>query len=173
MTETRGEPDVEAWAESGGRERAAWIGWVTFAARLGLAGVLFWAGWTKFTEPVVLQRQAVDAYQILPEALVGPVGVGLPVLEMVLALLLVVGFATRLTAVISGVLMALFIAGIASAWARGLAIDCGCFGGGGPVAEGETKYLQEIVRDVGFLALAVWITVFAPGRLAVDRKLGL
>ncbi|MDX6743025.1 MauE/DoxX family redox-associated membrane protein [Actinocorallia sp. A-T 12471] len=153
--------------------RAPWTEWVTFAARLGLAGVLFWAGWTKFTEPAPLQRQAVAAYELLPDALIGPVGHGLPVLEMVLALLLVVGFATRLSAILSGLLMIVFIGGIASAWARGLTIDCGCFGGGGTVAAGETKYLQEILRDVGYLALAVWITVLAPGRLAVDRRIGL
>ncbi|MEO3783534.1 DoxX family protein [Actinocorallia sp. B10E7] len=151
----------------------AWTQWVTTVARVVLAGVLFWAGWVKFNEPPALQRQAVEAYELLPSGVAGAVGYGLPVLEMVLALLLVVGFATRFSAVISALLMVVFIAGIASVWARGLNIDCGCFGGGGTVAEGDTKYLQEILRDLGFLALAVWTAVFPPGRLSLDRRLGL
>jgi uncharacterized membrane protein YphA (DoxX/SURF4 family) len=150
-----------------------WTQWATLVARLVLAGVLFWAGWVKFREPPALQRQAVEAYELLPDGLAGAVGYGLPVLEMVLALLLVVGFATRFSAVISALLMAVFIAGIASVWARGLSIDCGCFGGGGAVAAGETKYPQEILRDLGYLALALWIAVFPPGRPALDRRLGL
>lgn len=145
--------------------------WLTTAARVGLAVVLFMAGWAKFTEAPALQKLAVSSYQILPDSMVGVVGVGLPILELALAAMLLVGFATRFVAAASGVLMIIFIAGIISAWARGLRIDCGCFGGGGQVK--DPKYLQEILRDTGFLALAVWITVLPKGKLAVDRLLGL
>ena len=66
-----------------------------------------------------------------------------------------------------------FIAGIASAWARGLAIDCGCFGSGGQLADGQDPgYLPEILRDLGFLALAGFLLIWPRtprlgGRLAV------
>jgi hypothetical protein len=43
------------------------------------------------------------------------------------------------------------------AWVRGLAIDCGCFGGGGAVDPDATAYGLELLRDAGFLALAVWL----------------
>jgi hypothetical protein len=61
-----------------------------------------------------------------------------------------------------------FIAAIAQAWARGLAIDCGCFGGGGSVAPGQTAYPQEILRDVGFLVLAGWLMVRPRSLLSFD-----
>ena len=147
--------------------------WLTTVARLGLAVVLFLAGWAKFSQPAALQKLAVSAYQILPEGLVGVVGIGLPILEMCLAGMLVLGFATRFVAAAGGLLMIIFIAGIISAWARGLSIDCGCFGGGGAVGEGQTRYLQEILRDLGFLALAAWIVVLPKSKLALDRILGL
>lgn len=145
--------------------------WITTAARIGLAVVLGWAGWVKVTQPPALQKLAVDAYQLLPDGMIGPVGIGLPILEVVLAALLVAGFATRFGAALAGLLMIVFIAGIASAWARGLKIDCGCFGGGGQVA--DPPYLGEIMRDVGFLALAGWIAVRPRGRFSVDGMLGL
>src|SRR5699024_9122073 len=56
-----------------------------------------------------------------------------------------------------GVLVLVLIAAIAQAWARDLSIDCGCFGGGGQIAAGETSYPLEILRDVGFLVLASWL----------------
>jgi hypothetical protein len=62
-------------------------------------------------------------------------------------------------AVLSAVVLVLYIAAVAQSWARGLSIDCGCFGGGGQVAPGQTRYPQEIARDVGFLLLAAWLVV--------------
>ncbi len=149
--------------------------WLTTAARCGLAIVLGLAGWAKVTEPPSLQKLAVRSYHLLPEGMVSIVGVGLPVLELALAALLVLGFATRLAAMMSAVLLIVFIAGIISVWARGLSIDCGCFGGGGPAPRAGmgARYLLEILRDLGFLAVAGWIVVLPRGRLAMDRLLGL
>jgi hypothetical protein len=49
----------------------------------------------------------------------------------------------------------IFIAGIVSAWARGLQIDCGCFSKGGDLGAGKVPtYGWEILRDLGFLVLA-------------------
>ena len=137
--------------------------------RLALAAILLWAGLAKVFEPVVAV-QAVRAYQLLPESLVPIVGYGLPLLEVAMGLLLVAGLLTRPVAIATAVLMAVFIAGVASAWARGLSIDCGCFGGGGQVAPGETQYLEEILRDIGFIVLAGWLTVFPRSRFSLDGR---
>lgn len=149
--------------------------WLTTAARCGLAVVLALAGWAKVTEPPSLQKLAVRSYQVVPDGMVGFVGIGLPVLELALAALLLLGFATRLAAVTSGLLLVVFIAGIISVWARGLSIDCGCFGGGGsaPRAGMGARYVREILRDLGFLVLAGWVAALPMSRLALDRVLGL
>jgi hypothetical protein len=53
---------------------------------------------------------------------------------------------------------------------RGLQIDCGCFGGGGALAEGERpRYGAEIARDVGLLALAGLVAWWPAGRFSIDR----
>ena len=57
----------------------------------------------------------------------------LPFVEIVLGVLLVLGLFTRPAAIVSTLLMVAFIIGISQAWARGLTIDCGCFGGGGQI----------------------------------------
>jgi protein-disulfide isomerase len=52
--------------------------------------------------------------------------------------------------------------------ARGLRIDCGCFGGGGATA--HPHYAAEIVRDLLLLAVSVAVTVIARSRLAADPQ---
>ena len=58
--------------------------------------------------------------------------------------------------------------GIAQAWARGLTIDCGCFGGGGQVSADQTRYGEEILRDVGLLLAAAFLVRWPHSRLALD-----
>ncbi|MBG0829581.1 DoxX family membrane protein [Planomonospora sp. ID67723] len=147
--------------------------WVTTVSRLILAAVLIVAGGGKIGTPV-LSVEAVKAYQLLPESLATAVGYGLPILEIVIGVLLVVGLLTRVAGIVSALLMLAFVIGIASAWARGLRIDCGCFGGGGQLAAGEEpSYLIDILRDFGLFALGVIVAWFPPGRLALDSVLGL
>ncbi len=145
---------------------------VTLVTRVVLAAVFGWAGLSKVTDPAASVR-AVRAYHLLPEALARPVGYGLPLLEIALAVLLLVGLGTRLCAIAAAALLVVFLVGIISAAARGLSIDCGCFGGGGTVAKGETKYTVEILRDTGLLLLAVWLAVFPRSRFSLDAVLGL
>ena len=106
------------------------VGWLGLLARLVTGGVWVVAGAIKLPDPAA-SVDAVRAYQLLPEAVVPTVGQLLPVVEVVVGLTLVAGLLTRGAAVVSAVLFVAFIVGIASAWARGLTIDCGCFGGGG------------------------------------------
>src|SRR3954452_17895687 len=134
----------------------ALTGWASFACRLVIAAVLAWASLSKITDPVATVR-AVRAYRILPESLVTPFAHALPWVELAVAVLLVVGLATRLAGALSALLLAMFIGGIVSVAARGISIDCGCFGGGGTTA--NAHYTGEIIRDVLLLLVAVALVV--------------
>jgi uncharacterized membrane protein YphA (DoxX/SURF4 family) len=102
--------------------------WVGLLARVVTGGVWIVAGALKLPDPAASVR-AVRAYDLLPEAVVPTVGHLLPVVEVVVGVLLLLGLLTRPAAVVSSLLFVAFIDGIASAWARGMSIDCGCFGG--------------------------------------------
>lgn len=141
--------------------------WISTAARFVLAGILLASGGLKAIDPVG-SVQAVGAYELLPTWLEKPVGFGLPFLEIGLGLLLLLGFAVRFAAIVTAVLMVVFIAGVASAWSRGLSIDCGCFGGGGTIDPDQTQYLEEILRDLGFLGLSVWLMKFPHSYWALE-----
>lgn len=149
------------------------IPWVTTVARLVLGGVLIVAGALKIGNPAD-SVVAVKAYQLLPESVAIAVGYALPIVEIVVGVLLVVGLLTRVAAVIAALLMFAFVFGIAWAWAHGLRIDCGCFGGGGQLGAGqEPTYLLDILRDFGLVLLGAWTVRFPPGRFALDGALGL
>jgi uncharacterized membrane protein YphA (DoxX/SURF4 family) len=144
--------------------------WVGLLARLIVAGFLIAAGYAKFSDPAGNVR-AVRAYRLLPEAVVPTVGHALPTIELVLGFLILLGLFTRYVAVIAGLFFLAFISGISSAWARGLEINCGCFGNGGVPADPQRQYALDIARDLGLLALCVWLVVWPRTRLALDNLL--
>lgn len=135
-------------------------GLIGLLARVILGVTLILAGAVKVTSLEVSAR-AVRAFQMLNYDVAGYVGYALPIVEIVVGVLLVLGLFTRVSAAAGGLLMVAFIIGIASVWSRGLSIDCGCFGGGGTIDASQTQYLTKILRDVGFAACAAWL-VFRP-----------
>jgi uncharacterized membrane protein YphA (DoxX/SURF4 family) len=145
--------------------------WISTAARLGLAAVWLIAGGAKAGD-LAASGRAVNAYQLMPYDVARVLGAALPFLEIGLGMLLLAGLAVRLSAGISAFLLVVFIAGVVSAWSRGLAIDCGCFGSGGELAAGQSPtYGTEILRDLGFLALAGVLLWRPRSRFSVDGLL--
>jgi len=152
---------ITRWTTGPGAE------WFGTLARLVVGGVWLVAGFLKLSAGAASVR-AVRAYHLLPEGVVPTVGHALPALEIVVGLSLVVGVLTRAAAVLSAVLLVAFIVGIAAAWARGLQIDCGCFGGGGFDADATSKYPWEIARDVGLLLLSLWLVWRPRTKVSLD-----
>jgi uncharacterized membrane protein YphA (DoxX/SURF4 family) len=142
--------------------------WITLLARLVLGGVLILAGFLKAVHPQK-SAMAVRAYEMLPISIANFFGYVLPWVEIGVGALLILGTAVKINAAIGGFTMFIFIIAIGQAWARGLSIDCGCFGGGGAVEPGKTKYLEEILRDFALLLTAIYIYRFPKGRFSLDK----
>ena len=145
--------------------------WLTFLFRLILGGVLLVAGALKFTDPYS-SATSVRAYQILPVDLANFLGFVLPFAEVVIGIFLIVGIWVRLNAIAGGALMVMFIIAIGQAWARGISLDCGCFGKGGLLDSDELpvwNYTLEIARDIVLAAFAVYIYRFPQGKLGFDK----
>jgi uncharacterized membrane protein YphA (DoxX/SURF4 family) len=143
--------------------------WFGLIARLTLGGVLLVAGYLKYDE-IAKSQMAVRAYEMLPVSLANIVGIILPFFEIALGLLLIVGAATRISATLATLLMFVFVIGISQAWARGLSIDCGCFGGGGQVEPGTANYLTPLLRDAGLVALGIYLFRYPQSKFALDKS---
>ena len=142
--------------------------WVGLVARLVVGGVWLWAGLLKVAEPEA-SVTAVRGYQLLAPSVADVVGRVLPMTEVVLGACLVLGLLTRFAGGLSALLQLAFIIGIASVWARGISINCGCFGDGGPNPDAIGHYPWEIARDVGLLALSLFLVWLPRTPLALDN----
>ena len=145
--------------------------WLSLVARLGLGVMWLYYAVPKLSYSSDALQLAVRQYQILPYSLANTFGTVQPFLELALGLLVLIGLGTRLVAVLSGLLLLAYIGGIISLGARGIAINCGCGGIASTVAAGHTRYTLDVLRDVGYLIPAVWLTWWPRSPLALDRRL--
>lgn len=96
----------------------------------------------------------------LPESLAGPAAIGLPIVELITAVLLIPTSTAWWGAILSFLLLAAFIGGIAYNMKQGRAPDCHCFG----QIHSEPAGPRTLIRN-GLLALvALFIILFGTDR---------
>jgi|HubBroStandDraft_1064217.scaffolds.fasta_scaffold11525_2 uncharacterized membrane protein YphA (DoxX/SURF4 family) len=123
--------------------------------RLTIGAVFLYAAYTKLRDPWALFAMSVDSYKILPEWAVLAVARSLPWFELALGVVLVSGFVLRHASVVAAGLLAVFFTLMVVSYARGLTIDCGCFG------PGEALGPKTLLRDGTLLSLAIVLAVLA------------
>jgi uncharacterized membrane protein YphA (DoxX/SURF4 family) len=134
--------------------------------RVLAGGIFIYSGIGSITGGLAQFEDKVAKYQLLPHVLTGTFAYTLPFLELLVGLYLVVGLMTRVAAAVSCVLMVMFLIAIGQAWARGLAIDCGCSIG---VANkvGPWSFLRDLALGIPSVVMLIW-----PARLlSLDRLL--
>jgi uncharacterized membrane protein YphA (DoxX/SURF4 family) len=146
--------------------------WVSVVLRVLAGGVFLYTGWAKLQD-IDDTIRSVRNYQLLPEAIVPTVGSALPILELILGVLLVAGVLTRYVSVVTGLMSLAFFIGIVTAWARGLQIQCGCFGNSGFTPDPVPGYVRELVLNAAIMLACAWLFRAGAGRFALDEVLGL
>ena len=121
------------------------IPWVERLSRWFIAGVLIFAAVPKLSDPAAF-AEIVGAYGLLPDFLVLPAALALPLIELIAAFLLFGGRSSGLW--IAFLLMLLFIAVLSYGIWLGLDIDCGCFGPEDVESEAFSNLKTALVRDL-------------------------
>lgn len=142
---------------------------LALVARIYLAVVFLVACQHKLVDPSAFALD-IATYQIVPLATVNLMAIVLPWVELVAASMLLVGFRTRAAALLVAAMMAVFTTAIAIALGRGLQMSCGCFASQG-AAEDPISWLT-ILRDLGWLALALYVLFVDRNPIGIDRLLG-
>ena len=123
--------------------------------RIILGFVFIYAAISKTTEPEDFGR-AISNYKLLPIFLINIFAIALPWIELSCGLLLVFGISVKENSAILSSLLLIFIIAIAISLARGLNIDCGCFGTVGGAKIG----IQKILENIGLFIIGVILIKF-------------
>src|SRR5660398_51721 len=110
----------QAAAAEGPSTKARWRliqPWISLLVRLAMGIIMIAAAVPKMMD-VDESVRAVRAYRLLPEVVVPFVGTALPYFEFVFGLVLIVGVLVRWSAILWLALMAVFVFGVAWAWAK-------------------------------------------------------
>jgi len=148
------------------RSAAAALRLFELALRLGLGGAFVYAGWVKAQDPLGF-ADSVASFAVLPTALINPFALATPIFEIAAGILVIIGRPLRVGALALMVLTAVFCVALVQALARGLTVNCGCFG---PSASTTNPWL-DLVRDIGIIAACV-ILYRWPRRLLLTAGVG-
>jgi len=148
------------------RRTIIWLG------RLVLGGIFIYAGYSKiffpnrFFWPLPMLKFSiaanlsnfgfqVDSYKLLSPAGVSFVAHTLPFAEILLGVLLLIGWRLKISGTLVTILLAGFVAAVTRAYLLHMNINCGCFAAPEPVS------IKKILEDCAFLLLALLMTVFS------------
>jgi len=140
----------------------------TLTLRWLLGGAFVWAGAVKLADPKAFAR-AIDAFGLVPEPLLPPVAVALPVLELLVGVAVLRCWRGGLPAM-AGLLL-LFIVVLGMAISQRLDVDCGCFS----VAEqrDHTSVAAAFVRDLLMLAGVVVLGLLSRRQIPLNQGTSL
>lgn len=143
-------------------DRSRWVDrafsiWSYRTIRIILSAVFFWSGVSKLFSPESF-AVIIEAYGLIPESWITPMSIGLPALEVILAVGLLVDIRGSLMGIT--ILLALFMAILGYGIHLGLDVDCGCFGPEDPEADAfhglRTALYRDLVMAGAILYLYVW-----------------
>ncbi len=132
--------------------------------RVALGAIFVYAAWTKLRTPWELFAMSIDSYQLLPLKAVELVARTLPWFELAVGLLLMAGFWLRSAAAATALLLAVFFGLMVRAYAKGMEINCGCFG------QNDIISWKTLLRDGSMLAAALALTVLSLKKKTEDRS---
>lgn len=125
---------------------------VLLIVRLLFGGVFIWSGIAKLKDPISF-ADSVRNFQIVGDPIAPALALLIPWIEIVAGTAVMAALGLRGGTGILVSSLIIFTTAIAIAWARGLDISCGCFGG-----TGEINYPLKISQNLLLLAMGmvVW-----------------
>ncbi len=121
---------------------AAWV----------FGGVFIFSGFVKIRDPQLFLMQ-IRGFHLLSDPYAAWLALCLPWLEIFCGVAVLSGFMRRGALILLGMAVVAFILVLSIAWARGLDIECGCFG-----SAIKTSLRVELIIDAVLLAMCIVLT---------------
>ena len=143
-------------------------GWIELAARWVLGLTFVYASYHKILAPADFAK-IVYGYDLFPNGAINLIAIGLPFIELLAGLSLILGIYPRSAVLIINGMLAAFILVLAINLIRGHEFDCGCF------SAKEAGYFSSagstLVRDIIYLLLGLQIFLFSGIRkICISRQ---
>ena len=133
---------------------ASWKRWVYRLIAWSFGAVFVYAGALKAMDPGRFLI-SVRSFQMLPDPYAAWLALSLPWLEIIAGLAVILGILRKGGLVLLNLSLVVFAVALSIAWARGLDVECGCFGG-----NGATAIIDALLRDGVLLLAGIWLWVF-------------
>ncbi|MFZ4765945.1 MAG: MauE/DoxX family redox-associated membrane protein [Roseimicrobium sp.] len=124
--------------------------WLALVAAWIFGAVFVWSGWLKVQDPALFLVN-IRSFRMLPDPFAAWLALTLPWLEIFAGLAVLTGWLRRGGVLLLNAALVVFAIALLTAWARGLNIECGCFG-----SAKSATILEALVRDAVLLALG-WV----------------
>ena len=141
---------------AGVNSRIRSMAYLILIGRLVVSAAFILAALPKIQDPAAF-AVSVEGYRIVTANLAMWIAFALPWLELVTGFGLLIPQIRRGSALVIALLLIAFIALHASAWARGLDINCGCFNA--HESEETPDYLWLILRNIGLLTACIFVLI--------------
>lgn len=135
---------------------AAGRSWGRLAGCFILGSIFVYAGAIKIISPQDF-ADSIAAYQVLPFSVINVLAWGLPLFEVICGILVLSGRFLRMGLLGIVAMLALFMAALMIALARGLSINCGCFGTHSWL---DSNPWFSLVRDTILLGIALFLYIY-------------
>lgn len=136
--------------------------YLAFVLRIGVGGFFLYASMSKIPYPAQF-AEATANYRLVPYWLINPVAVVLPWIEFVCGLFMVIGFTSRASTVLIGLLLVVFNVMVLINMYRGAPISCGCYD-----TVGEPIGWRKIIENMVLLIFTIHVYYF--NRLFIFRR---
>ncbi len=125
--------------------------------RFILSGIFLYSGYVKWKSPLRFEA-VLYAYDLFPDVYIPAIALYFPWVEIILGLLLLIGFRRKIRylAGASTMLLLFFITIIIITYFRGIEVDCGCLGFDDPISP------WTIARDTLMLIPAIYLLFADP-----------
>ena len=132
------------------------MAYLVLLGRLIVSAAFILAALPKIQDPAAFAI-SVEGYRIVNDNLAMWIALALPWLELVAGFGLLIPQIRRGSNLVIALLLIVFIALHASAWARGLDINCGCFTA--HESEKTPDYLWLVFRNIGLLTACIFMLI--------------
>lgn len=137
------------------------------ALRFVAGSVLLLAGIAKLVVGVDEVSRVVEEYRVMPRTLVKSWAVLLPLLEIMLGTMLLLGLLSQLAGLVAVILLAVITWAVGHSLLRGQRLDCGCFG----VRLRALATWKLVIRNIAIATALLVVAFRGGGALALDNLL--